>query len=359
MEQLSSAPPLLDLALRQGLTAVASRLGELAGGLFDDLAALEVELDGLYAPPSGPGGRRVPGGPAPPAARHLLAGGGKRVRPLLCLLAARGFGSSRALGPAAELARAAELVHAATLLHDDVIDLGETRRGRPAARLVYGNAASVLGGDLLLVEALQRIQAAGTPALLAAMLGVLERMIEAESLQLAKRGRAELVPEEYFAIVRGKTASLFEWALEAGGWAGGAGEGERGVLRAFGAELGVAFQLADDLLDLADGPERAAEIGKAVLQDVRQGTITYPVLFALREDRGLGDMLVAAADGAPAPELPGRLAAALARSGGCGAARRQLQAHTERARTRLRELGASPARDALDEVARALGERVS
>src|SRR5262249_20100903 len=146
---------------------------------------------------------------------------------------------------------AVELVHNATLLHDDVVDLGDKRRGADTARVVYGNAASIFAGDFLLIEALRRIQAAGLPAVLDKGLDVIRQMVIAETLQLESRGRVRSSIDDYFRIVEGKTASLFQWAMFAGARAGGVSPEIEGALETYGLKLGVAFQLVDDVLDVA------------------------------------------------------------------------------------------------------------
>jgi len=325
------------------LAAVADRLG-----LTGDLDELEQGLAGTFA--------GQPPGLARACARHLLADRGKRVRPFLCLLAAR-MRTPTAHHPAARaLAQASELVHSSTLLHDDVIDLGEHRRGRPSARALYGNGASVLGGDLLLVEAIELIQNAGVPGTLTSMLKVLRDMVNAEALQLELRGRTDPSIDDYFRVCLGKTAALFGWALEAGARAGGGLTSHVDALGQFGRELGVAFQLVDDLLDLT-GDE--VTVGKSVLQDVNQGTITYPAIAALREEPELAARVRTAVEdgGEGDASLGAALQDALSRHGGLGDARRQVALHTDRAREALRSLPQSPAVQALDSFTHELAER--
>ncbi len=346
MQPLTARAPLFQVAIERRLDSVARRLGALTGALLAELAGLERELDRVLP-------ARV-ADPAGAAARHILGAGGKRLRPFLCLLAARARPPHGSHPEAAVLARACELVHAATLLHDDVIDLGERRRGLPTARLVFGNAASVLGGDLLLVEALRHVRAHGAPELLDRMLDVLDRMIAAESLQLAKRGRTDLTRDEHFAIVRGKTASLFEWALEAGARTAGLVEVDVERLRAYGAELGVAFQLVDDLLDLDADPDAT---GKQILDDVRLGTVTLPVLPILDARADLAERIRAAAEGAADESLGMELCAAIRAAGGLEDARREARAHTARAIEALAGLAPTPIVAALDTVASELAER--
>jgi octaprenyl-diphosphate synthase len=229
--------------------------------------------------------------PVEKSVRHLLHLKGKRLRPMCVALAARlgrGFDASAEL-----IAVAAELVHAATLLHDDVVDLGDKRRGQPTARVVYGNAASIFGGDWLLVEALRRIQRAGVPRALEDVLDVLREMLGAESLQLACRGRFDPSMEAYMRVVEGKTASLFRWALQSGGRAGGLDPNACRALATYGERLGVAFQIVDDVLHVAGD---AAALGKSLYSDLREGKSTYPLLVALQREPTLVPVLRAACD---------------------------------------------------------------
>jgi octaprenyl-diphosphate synthase len=262
----------------RGLSGLAGRLGALGEWIGDDLAGFEDELATL------PRGRRV----VQASAHHLLDLGGKHLRPMCVALAAKvGTGFSPA---GRQLAIAVELVHSATLLHDDVVDLGEARRGAPAARVVYGNAASIFAGDWLLVEALRRIRRAGIDDLLDDMLEVIEEMILAESIQLEHRGRINPAVRDYLRVVEGKTASLFRWAMRAGARVGGLDESGARALERFGFHLGVAFQLVDDLLDV-DGD--ASATGKALFADLREGKITYPILMAIERDPALLPVLQA------------------------------------------------------------------
>src|SRR5205809_618360 len=199
-----------------GLEHLAGRLDELREWLGADLAAIEVGLGELCGRDRDLAER---------AAAHLLGRRGKRIRPVCVLLGGLlagadvpSLGGSGAAPDvrARDLAVACELVHAATLLHDDVIDEGDERRGAPAARVVFGNSASVLAGDYLLIEALERVQAAGSAESLAELLATIAQMVAAEALQLERRGTLDPSRELYLRIVDGKTASLFRWALCAG-----------------------------------------------------------------------------------------------------------------------------------------------
>jgi len=170
-------PVLSAIADGQALSSLSARLAELRELAGSDMAETEADLATLHRPAN----------IVAQSAHHLLDLGGKRVRPLCVALAARvGAGFSPA---ARHLAVAVELVHAATLLHDDVVDVGDTRRGKPTARTLYGNAASVFAGDWLLIEALKRVRQAAVPGVLDKLLFVIEEMIHAEAVQLKNRGR--------------------------------------------------------------------------------------------------------------------------------------------------------------------------
>jgi octaprenyl-diphosphate synthase len=351
------------VAGRSGLPELATRLIDLDRWVTAELRGFEDELATV------PRGVRA----VQAAAHHLLALGGKRLRPMCVALAAKvgtGFGDA-----ARRLAVAVELVHSATLLHDDVVDVAATRRGQPTSRLVYGNAASVFAGDWLLVEALRRIRAAGTPALLDDMLAIIEEMIVAESLQLERRGRLDGDVGDYLRIAEGKTAALFRWAMAAGAWAGGLDGERQAALVRFGAELGVGFQIVDDCLDFAGD---AAVTGKGLYADLREGKLTYPLLLALDREPGLraivedalaaeddGDRRGDDRDGDGSDGTDGAAADARQRAIGerivaCGAvadARRAASERIGRAIAALAPIADGPARQALITVALATDGR--
>jgi octaprenyl-diphosphate synthase len=319
---------------------VTARLSAVQSIFGPELAYIETELAKAALD-----GKR----PATDAAKHLVDAGGKRVRPLTVLLSAACFG---ALPPAArELAVVAEFVHTATLLHDDVIDDSPDRRGRAAARTVWGNAVSVLAGDLLLTHALDRTYSAA-PDALPELLSTLRRLVDGEVLQL--RGRAKLDVSEvgYFRILEGKTASLFGWSARAGAIVGGARMNERQALGLFGERLGIAFQLVDDELDYAGDAEAT---GKMLLTDLLEGKVTLPLVLALAKDPGLGSLLERARGGerAAAEEL-GQAVLGL---GVCADVRRRATIETERALAALQEVRSSPARDMLRVLATELTTR--
>jgi octaprenyl-diphosphate synthase len=238
-----------------------------------------------------------------------------------------------------------------------VVDVGDLRRGSPAARVIYGNAASIFGGDWLLIDALCRIQAGGHPEVLSRMLSVVKEMVVAESLQLARRGKVRGSRSEYFRILEGKTASLFRWAMFAGAHAGGVDPAAAAALEAYGQKLGVAFQLVDDLLDVAGDP---AATGKALLTDLREGKMTYPLILAMEREPDLVPALERASqaeDGAVDPDLAARVARAM----GSGHVAEDCMVLASRlcndAIRSLAALPASRARSALESVALATPRR--
>jgi octaprenyl-diphosphate synthase len=242
------------------------------------------------------------------------------------------------------------------LLHDDVVDVAERRRGEPAAAVVYGNAASIFAGDWLLVAALRRIAASGVDGVLDRMLGVIDEMIVAESVQLERRGNVAGARDDYFAIVEGKTAALFRWAMIAGARAAKLPQAAEAALERYGLHLGVAFQAVDDELDFAD----SGGTGKDPLADLREGKITYPVVVALERDPGLHARLVALlAEPTASPGELAAIAATVRATGALAATRALAEDHVERALAILEELPAGPPRDALVTVALASLERTS
>ncbi len=269
----SSAPdnedvlgPLAEVSQRNNLDALSMRLMEMRDWLADELSSLEAHIG------------EVVHDPAPDiawkAAQYLLEQPGKRVRPVCVLLAARmgGVGFTDAVR---QVAIACELVHNATLLHDDVIDQGTDRRGAPTSRMIYGNAASVLGGDHLLIEALRRVNGLGI-GLHTSLLEVIASMVSAEVLQLELRRRFRPERDLYLQVVEGKTAALFRWALEAGGTVGGLTDQEIDNLGRIGTALGMTFQLVDDLLDIEGDP---TQTGKALFTDLAEGKLTWPLIL--------------------------------------------------------------------------------
>ena len=213
----------------------------------------------------------------PEVANHLINSGGKRLRPMLTLAL------SRLVGYAGDghikLAAAVEFMHTATLLHDDVVDESELRRGRLAARMLWGNEASVLGGDFLLGQAFKMMVEVGSLKALEILSSAAAVIAEGEVMQLAAAKNTATTEDEYIAVIRAKTAELFAAACEVGPALSGRQKAEQTASRSFGMNLGIAFQLVDDALDYGGV---ASRLGKNIGDDFREGKITLPVVLAFR-----------------------------------------------------------------------------
>jgi len=212
----------------------------------------------------------------PRLAAHIVAAGGKRLRPVLTLASARmcGYaGGERHVN----LAAAVEFIHTATLLHDDVVDESKLRRGLASANAVFGNQASVLVGDFLFARAFQLMVADGSARVLDILSTAAATIAEGEVLQLVTQNDLATSEEQYLAVISGKTAALFAAACEVGPVIAARPPAEQRALRDYGANLGIAFQLVDDALDYAADQ---ATLGKTVGDDFREGKITLPVLTA-------------------------------------------------------------------------------
>ena len=214
----------------------------------------------------------------PELARYLIESGGKRLRPMLTVAASMLF--ARGTGTAINFAAAVEFMHNATLLHDDVVDDSDMRRGKPAARMVWGNKASILVGDFLLGQAFMMMVETGDIASLGVLSAASAVMAEGEVFQLAKTGDLTTTPEDYAEVIRAKTAVLFQAACEVGAMSGGADDAGRKALGTYGLELGKAFQLVDDALDYGG---QSGTLGKNVGDDLREGKMTLPIILALAE----------------------------------------------------------------------------
>jgi octaprenyl-diphosphate synthase len=212
----------------------------------------------------------------PQLAAHLVDSGGKRLRPLITLATARqyGYGAKEHL----KLAAAVEFIHTATLLHDDVVDGSGMRRGRPAANTVWGNKPSILVGDFLFSRAFQLMVETGSTEVLAVLANASAVIAEGEVMQLRSSKNLAIGEADYLTVISAKTAELFAAAAEAGALIAGAGETNANAMRAYGRNLGIAFQLVDDALDYSG---RQAVMGKAVGDDFRECKVTLPIILSL------------------------------------------------------------------------------
>jgi octaprenyl-diphosphate synthase len=242
----------------KGLLEIASEDMQLVNRIILDRAVSEVEL-------------------IPQLAHHLIDSGGKRLRPMLTIAAAklcgyRGEGHVR-------LAAAVEFMHTATLLHDDVVDDSDFRRGQASARRLWGNQASVLVGDFLLGQAFRIMVDVGSLGALRILSNAAAVIAEGEVMQLAAAKKTATTEDEYLTIINAKTAALFSAAAEVGAAISSRPDEEHAALKSYGRNLGVAFQLVDDALDYSGD---SARLGKAVGDDFREGKITLPVILCFR-----------------------------------------------------------------------------
>jgi octaprenyl-diphosphate synthase len=214
-------------------------------------------------------------------AGHILFSGGKRLRPLLMVLSARLCGYTG--GYDKIFSTALEYLHAATLLHDDLVDGAVLRRGKPAAYLQWGHSIAVLVGDFLLARALSVSAATGSVRIVQILAELTEQMSQGEVHQLMRKGDTRLAEDEYLEVIRRKTAVLFEAACRVSAVLADAPRERESALAQFGFNLGMAFQIADDLFDYTLG---TPQLGKQVGADLREGKMTLPVIHALRQ---LGD----------------------------------------------------------------------
>ncbi|SDW77444.1 octaprenyl-diphosphate synthase [Albimonas donghaensis] len=284
----------------------------------------------------------------PEITRHLVEAGGKRLRPILTLAAARlcGYeGEHHVL-----LAATVEFIHTATLLHDDVVDESAQRRGRPTANLLWDNKSSVLVGDFLFSRSFQLMVEADSLRVLAILADASAVIAEGEVMQLATANDLSTGEDAYLRMIHGKTAALFAAASEVGGVIAEAEESRIEALRAYGQALGMAFQIVDDLLDYGGS---SAALGKNVGDDFREGKVTLPVLLAAAAapDDAARDFWVRVIERREQGEddLPHALELMRA-SGALAETEARARAYAEEARAALAPFPASPLREALADV---------
>jgi octaprenyl-diphosphate synthase len=243
--------------------------------LRDDLAAVERE----FARQSDSSVRVVT-----EIATYLIAGGGKRIRPMMLLLAAKALGCERE--SRIRMGAVVEMLHTATLVHDDIIDEADTRRGRPSSNTTWGNAKCVLAGDWLYMQSFQTALAERNLRILDLLISLTQQMVEGELLQMEKLGHL-INEEEYFDLIYRKTACLFKVSMQLGAVLASSDAGVparfEDALGEYGRNLGLAFQIVDDVLDLTADEDR---LGKPAASDLREGKATLAIIHAL--ERGTG-----------------------------------------------------------------------
>ena len=291
----------------------------------------------------------------PQVTAHLVEAGGKRLRPMLTLAAAKMCGYT---GPYhIHLAATVEFIHTATLLHDDVVDESHQRRGRPTANLLWDNTSSVLVGDYLFARSFQLMVETGSLRVLDILANAAATIAEGEVLQLTAARNLDTTEAIYLQVVRGKTAALFSAATEVGGVIAGIPDTQVKALFAYGDALGVAFQIVDDLLDYSG----TAAIGKDIGDDFREGKLTLPMIRAIAsatpEEREFWERCIQ-----KNRSQPGDLETAqglLARHGALKTTSHDAVAWAEKAKNALTDLPAHPIRDMLRDLADYVVARVS
>ncbi len=308
----------------------------LSGLLDDDVRAVEDLLKARAASPVSV---------IPDLSGYIVSAGGKRLRPLITLAAAKAC-NAEDMVPVHCLAAAVEFIHTATLLHDDVVDESDLRRGKPAAKNVWGNSASILVGDFLFARAFNLMVETGRLPVLDILSNASSVIAEGEVHQLAVQGQLDLPTEDYLKIIEAKTAALFEAAAQSGAVCADAPPGHVAALKSYGRNLGLAFQLVDDALDYGG---TTAVIGKSVGDDFRECKITLPVVIARRrgsdEDKAFWDRALN-----PDTQSDNDLPHAIHLIRSTGAAKDTLaeaQSYIEIAKKALMALPKSPYRDSL------------
>jgi octaprenyl-diphosphate synthase len=268
----------------------------------------------------------------PQMGKYVQMSGGKRVRPAVLLMASRlcGYTGDRAILNAAVV----EFIHTATLVHDDIIDGAETRRGRLTAHSRWGSDITVLLGDYLYIRSMAMALTQDTLEVVRLLCDVTLRMIEGELYQLTKTGDAAITEEEHLEIIRRKTAFLFSGCAEIGAALGTATPEQRGALRDYGFDLGIAFQIVDDVLDyMAD----ASALGKPLGGDLREGKVTLPVILLLQRSGPEVAALIQSviAEGTVTPEDWRKIQDLLRREGAIEAAFERAVTYATRAKQHL------------------------
>jgi octaprenyl-diphosphate synthase len=269
-------------------------------------------------------------------ADYLRASGGKRVRPALTILSNYAVGGDGSRYNSIRMATVMEFLHTATLVHDDIIDSADTRRNRPTVNALYGNETAVLMGDWLYMSAFETSLAERSLPILDILTRVTRKMTEGELLQLTTLGRSDISEQQYLDIIERKTAFLFGACCEVGAILGGASESEQKALADYGMNLGMAFQLTDDLLDFTS---TADALGKSAGVDLLGGKVTLPLIYLIASEGTASEMVQTVMTAASYDTIPRReLLEAVERVGAIDRARARGDEYAAIARTALDDL---------------------
>jgi len=278
---------------------------------------------------------------------YIIHSGGKRLRPLIVVLAARALGYSG--DKHITVAAIIEFIHTATLLHDDVVDASELRRGHATANSVFGNEASVLTGDFLYSRAFEMMVDVGSMRVMQILAHTTNTIAEGEVLQLLNCHDPDVTEEQYFKVIYGKTAKLFEAAARLGAVLNGADPATEEALARYGVHLGTAFQLIDDVLDYTSDSQ---ELGKNVGDDLAEGKPTLPLLYVLREGNAAQQQLVRTAIEHGGRDQIAAVLTAIESTGATAYTARRAENEAERAIQALAAIPESPYKQALLDLAR-------
>ncbi len=279
---------------------------------------------------------------------YLRASGGKRIRPALVVLAHHAIDKDERSESVIRMATVMEMLHTATLVHDDIIDNADIRRNRPSVNARFGNQTAVLMGDWLYMSAFETTTLERSLDIIDILTRLTRKMTEGELIQLTRIGRLDISESEYFDILKRKTAYLFSSCCEVGAILGGASDEEREALRAYGMDLGIAFQLSDDILDLTADTK---DLGKAAGSDLLEGKLTLPLIYLLEKRPELTSMLEEIMfDGEYRAISREELKSELVANGMLDSIKQRASSHVEAARKSLDVLQQSEYRSCLEDV---------
>ena len=326
--------------MKTGRMGQALSAGEIFDLVREDLASVEkaIDVDSIASVDT-----------VTTIGRYLQKSGGKRLRPALLLLCARfasAPGDKEPRKSAIQLGAVIEMIHAATLVHDDVIDMAQTRRGRPSANVQWGNHTCVLAGDWLYMQAFQVALRERNFHVLDLLISLTQMMVEGELIQLDRIGKIDISEADCMEVADRKTACLFSACAKLGAVAGGADTATEDKLGEFAWNLGMAFQMVDDLLDFTS---REQTLGKPVGGDLKEGKVTLPLIYALERATAAEREVVATVlrernyDAVPFESIY----AMVERHGGIQRTRERAQQFTDRARALVQEFPESPYQRAL------------
>jgi octaprenyl-diphosphate synthase len=281
--------------------------------------------------------------------QHIIESGGKRMRPLLVLLASKALNNTSS-EPTQHplLAGIIEFLHTATLLHDDVVDTSDMRRGKATANAKFGNAPSVLVGDFLYSRAFQMMVSLGSIRVMDILSNATCIIAEGEVMQLMNVKNPNLTEEKYMDVIQGKTAMLFEASSHSGAVLAGANTQQEAALKLYGHHLGMAFQLVDDVLDYVGNAE---ELGKNVGDDLAEGKTTLPLIFAMQNASDEQATFIKQAIRKGSTENLAEIVSIVQQCGAIDYTNAKAREHVQHAQTAISCLDDSPAKDALNALA--------